>query len=729
MRLWLREETFWAATPLLLRERRLERLNVSKILALAAALRSIDDTSVRYTSWITHSWALLGWTESVSRLFWECASAIAEPLMEPHAAKLRSADETTFFALPYHVVAILLVLQICKPHPSASPASPKSPLSWQGYDSVWPNAATSPRSPRSPRIASPASPPAKSPLSPPRFTSTSSSSPAALSPGSLGHPGLSVSTQDVGVFADAALPDISSSPHMTRRILAHSARTVEDAARVAFVKEALPLLCRLVSSHENGVESVVPEKNLGLRVPLNGALFAVEDLNKLSVIVQGSTSAGAAPASLSELYAATAESPAKGMLQADAVVAWMKENLEPNDVLYPNPSPSRAPSPSHGASPRRGPSQPYPSPAAMEALTLGEDGVESPNGAVERKGRIAPLGKSQYSPVLLSSVHRETRIIRPSSGWVVDGDAEAANGLPKRALYVQDCSSAHVYALDAYTSCRIWSCSDITIVVGAVAGQILVSDCERVTVVTASRRVTCCNCLDSTFALYTPNPPVLAGDNRGIRIAPYNTNYSGLRRDLTKAGLAVQAPDGAPIVAPNMWNAVLDAEAGGEEIARRSSPGRSLEGSGSIAMSVDTDVKLGESHGKGDGEPTSPVLQLPSAQGGPIAAASTLYHLPPSEFRVLVLPESGQKADRQSSDDMESEGASNAGHPSGAVGVDAVTTLFQLPDEYRTALQDRAQCTAKVLRMLADERLSVRLVRGVDKIQGCDTAMTHLLSL
>lgn len=105
-------------------------------------------------------------------------------------------------------------------------------------------------------------------------------------------------------------------------------------------------------------------------------------------------------------------------------------------------------------------------------------------------------------------------------------------------VHVSGCSDSHMYLLQPFEHATISACSGCTIVVGAVAGLLHVVDCERTTITSAARRVLVSNCYDVTHNIFTPSPPLLVGDNRNCKFAPYNTYYDGLREDLLATGLA-----------------------------------------------------------------------------------------------------------------------------------------------------------------------------------------------
>lgn len=79
-------------------------------------------------------------------------------------------------------------------------------------------------------------------------------------------------------------------------------------------------------------------------------------------------------------------------------------------------------------------------------------------------------------------------------------------------------------------------CTDCTIVVGVAGAVISVEACERVRLACCCGRLRVSNCVDSVFFLYTPQPPLLCGDTRGLRFAPFNSAYPLLLRHLAILG-------------------------------------------------------------------------------------------------------------------------------------------------------------------------------------------------
>ena len=73
--------------------------------------------------------------------------------------------------------------------------------------------------------------------------------------------------------------------------------------------------------------------------------------------------------------------------------------------------------------------------------------------------------------------------------------------------------------------------------VGACGGSLRIEQCERMHIVAAAHRITIGTCRDSTLNIASNTPPLLAGDNRFIQLAPFNTAYEALPAHLKVAGI------------------------------------------------------------------------------------------------------------------------------------------------------------------------------------------------
>jgi hypothetical protein len=93
----------------------------------------------------------------------------------------------------------------------------------------------------------------------------------------------------------------------------------------------------------------------------------------------------------------------------------------------------------------------------------------------------------------------------------------------------------------------ISGCTDCEIVLMAVTGTVLVQYCERVTVRCVSNSVRIENCFDSKFFLFCLSPPLIAGDSRGLVLAPFNVLYTHHDQVLSRTSIHPDA------VHANVW--------------------------------------------------------------------------------------------------------------------------------------------------------------------------------
>lgn len=66
-------------------------------------------------------------------------------------------------------------------------------------------------------------------------------------------------------------------------------------------------------------------------------------------------------------------------------------------------------------------------------------------------------------------------------------------------------------------------CSDCTVVVGAAGRLVRLERCDKVSLLALCARLVVLNCHDCGLWLGTPRPPLLVGDCRFLRLAPFNT--------------------------------------------------------------------------------------------------------------------------------------------------------------------------------------------------------------
>ena len=301
-----------------------------------------------------------------------------------------------------------------------------------------------------------------------------------------------------------------------------------------------------------------------------------------------------------------------------------------------------------------------------------------------------------------------TILLKPQHQYASSG-ASAASGEPQitntmttssgrlHDLVISDCTDAHIYLLQPFEQATIATCTNCTIVVGAVAGLLHIVDCEKTKITAAARRVLVSNSCDIQLNVFTPSPPLLVGDNRTCQMAPYNTYYDGLREDLLATGLGAAAviqdghspfhgsrgieTDGAwPALqcASNKWKQPL-------ELSKLEMPQVPLSG--------------GNSPGGAPSSPTgsaSPGADDKAVSGGKPGAGNdpACLHapilLPASEFRVLFVPWESDAARQRRIESKAEEGKDAEGSTGGPMDSQYCRLLaevlqlspFRLPAEY-----------------------------------------------
>ncbi|PNH12003.1 TBCC domain-containing protein 1 [Tetrabaena socialis] len=157
--------------------------------------------------------------------------------------------------------------------------------------------------------------------------------------------------------------------------------------------------------------------------------------------------------------------------------------------------------------------------------------------------------------------------------------------------------------MGGFAAAIVSGCSDCTIVVGAVGRLLRVERCDKVQVIAATNRLLVSACHECAFNVGCPRPPLLIGDNRFLRLGPYNTRYERQAAHAREVGLRCDLP--------NRFDQPL--------------------------------VLVGKDRSKGlagSSAPNSPRLGMGSSSGSAAAAATkACYSLqPPEEMLPFVVP-------------------------------------------------------------------------------------------
>ncbi|EME26871.1 uncharacterized protein Gasu_55560 [Galdieria sulphuraria] len=143
----------------------------------------------------------------------------------------------------------------------------------------------------------------------------------------------------------------------------------------------------------------------------------------------------------------------------------------------------------------------------------------------QQSGGIAP---SPVDPTLELSQLTRCTILRAGT----EGEP-----LSHRVVRIRNCQEVYIYLLNGMDCVSVEGCSDCIIFIGA-AYCISVTNCETVKIVSTSKFLRITNVVDSTFHLCVNHQPALLGDNRGIRLAPFNAFYPYLEEHMKSCGVS-----------------------------------------------------------------------------------------------------------------------------------------------------------------------------------------------
>eukprot|EP00929_Paragymnodinium_shiwhaense_P007000 TRINITY_DN110958_c0_g1_i1.p1 TRINITY_DN110958_c0_g1~~TRINITY_DN110958_c0_g1_i1.p1 ORF type:complete len:538 (+),score=104.62 TRINITY_DN110958_c0_g1_i1:88-1701(+) len=104
-------------------------------------------------------------------------------------------------------------------------------------------------------------------------------------------------------------------------------------------------------------------------------------------------------------------------------------------------------------------------------------------------------------------------------------------------LNITGCSECVIYITFCVRMCVISGCTGCSIVMGPVSALCTIQHCEKISVHCAARCFKIENSTDSSAYLFCEAPPILTGDTRSIKLAPYNVLCSGLTQLMESAGL------------------------------------------------------------------------------------------------------------------------------------------------------------------------------------------------
>ncbi|KAI3951419.1 hypothetical protein MKW98_030271 [Papaver atlanticum] len=171
---------------------------------------------------------------------------------------------------------------------------------------------------------------------------------------------------------------------------------------------------------------------------------------------------------------------------------------------------------------------------------------------ITSKEGVSPVAADQDIP-MADSGPSSCKGLSEGSQSFVEGISKTsvvkqASDFKGSSVKVLNCQDAVVYILAPLKYATVYGCSDATIVFGAIGKAIRVEHCERVQVITATKRITIANCRECVFYVGVNQRPLILGDNHKLQVAPYNTFYPQLEEHLSQVGVDITI---------NKWNEPL----------------------------------------------------------------------------------------------------------------------------------------------------------------------------
>uniref|UniRef100_A0A7S2L0V0 TBCC domain-containing protein 1 n=1 Tax=Zooxanthella nutricula TaxID=1333877 RepID=A0A7S2L0V0_9DINO len=143
-------------------------------------------------------------------------------------------------------------------------------------------------------------------------------------------------------------------------------------------------------------------------------------------------------------------------------------------------------------------------------------------------GVQAPATPGEPRAVNVSGLTRQTWFQKPATG-----DIDILN--------ITCCNECTIYVTGHARFCFVAGCHDCTIMIAAVSGMCTIHNSEKISIHAAAHCFKMENSIDSSAYLYCHIPPILSGDTRGIKLAPFNVLYSQLDSALQRASIALEA--------------------------------------------------------------------------------------------------------------------------------------------------------------------------------------------
>ena len=513
--LWPRQEIFNLILPVYSTNGR--PLTYELVSVLCQSLSQSQDGLVTYESWSGASYKYLRWTEWNIQLFWDMLKSAIWYQTE------KSWQEASLEPVSYRLIALFLILHI--PDSSGKAASPTA-----AYDTVWPSRESDILAGTSTNF------PPTSPTSPSKGQERRNLAPPPTSPVSPSKGGRPSSPKRSHMIRHSRNPAqnlffIQSKLHAFICVLGHGVELGEDddeltiqtsSADFELPRNSVDALSLVIGASIGNVETKRPLSKLH---PLWDNKLGLGNDYSISTSQEMRTSRD----SLVEMNESETISSA-------SLLDWLEKGLkrkedtytggagiggssfisqacpwEPVDLSVDDSSSQLTcdhPSSEHILI--RNPKQPV---RQIESVTAGS--VMKPLILDSSTSTVFFLRiLDGFSGTLSKKVLRDSTDSMMSTLNLEEERTPSPGSLP--SLTMSSCCKSSSYVLCPLSYVTITACSDSSITLGAVAGVVLISGCERVRITVACGKLIVRNCLDCSFNLACLCPTTVLGDSRGL---------------------------------------------------------------------------------------------------------------------------------------------------------------------------------------------------------------------
>ena len=144
-----------------------------------------------------------------------------------------------------------------------------------------------------------------------------------------------------------------------------------------------------------------------------------------------------------------------------------------------------------------------------------------------------------------------TVVIRVKSGSAIVSQTDLPHDTNNFHLRVESCESSYVFVLAAFKSISVIGCRSSNIFCGACSAAARIEHCESCSIQVAALRLFTSNVVDSDIYVLTPKSPIICGECRSLRFAPFNIFAPNLQSVLISAGLGINH------CATSRWDALM----------------------------------------------------------------------------------------------------------------------------------------------------------------------------